>query len=58
VYIGDVLVPVSYAGASGTFDGLDIVNVLLPQELRGKGTVDVFLTVNAASANLVRIVIK
>jgi uncharacterized protein (TIGR03437 family) len=58
VFIGDTLVPVSYAGASGTSDGLDIINVLLPKELGGKGTVDVFLTVNASSANLVRVVIK
>ena len=58
LYIGDVLVPVSYAGPSGTFDGLDIINALLPQELRGKGTADVLLTVNDATANVVRVVIK
>ncbi len=58
VYVGGVLVPVSYAGPSNTFDGLDIVNVLLPPELRGKGTADISLTVNGATANIVRVLIQ
>jgi uncharacterized protein (TIGR03437 family) len=58
VYIGDVLVPVTYAGPAGFAEGLDIVNVLLPQELRGKGTANVLLTVNGATANVVQVVIK
>jgi uncharacterized protein (TIGR03437 family) len=53
-----VLASVSYAGPSGTFDGVDIVNVLLPQELRGKGTADVLVTVDGTTANIVRVVIK
>jgi len=58
VYIGDVLAPVSYAGPAGDYDGLDIVNVLLPQELRGKGTADVLVTANGATANVVRVLIQ
>jgi len=38
--------PVSYAGPQGSFDGLDQVNVALPPNLQGSGTV--VLTVTAA----------
>jgi uncharacterized protein (TIGR03437 family) len=58
VYIGGVLLSAAYAGASGAYDGLDIVNVLLPKELRGKGAADVLLTVNGTSANVVNVLIK
>jgi hypothetical protein len=39
-------------------DGVDIVNVLLPQQLRGKGSVNINLTVSGATANVVNVLIK
>ena len=58
VFVGSVLVPVSYAGPSGIFDDLDLVNVQLPQSLRGAGSADIFLQVSGATANTVHIVIQ
>lgn len=50
--------PVAYAGPQGQFAGLDQVNVRLPASLRGKGDVDLMLTVEGAAANTVRIGIR
>jgi uncharacterized protein (TIGR03437 family) len=58
VYICSTLVPLSYVGASGIFEGLDIVNVRLPLELRGKGTVDISLWVGGAVSNSVQVLIQ
>jgi uncharacterized protein (TIGR03437 family) len=58
VTIGDVQAPVVYAGPSGTSDGLDIVNVLLPPALRGKGTANIVLTVNGTAANAAYVLIR
>ena len=58
VTIGGVPAPVTYAGDSLHYDAVDIVNVLLPQELRGRGNVDVVLMVNGAWANIVRVLIQ
>jgi uncharacterized protein (TIGR03437 family) len=58
VTIGGVQAPVVYAGPSGTSDGLDIVNVLLPAELRGKGTANIILTVNGTAANAAYVLIR
>ena len=44
--INNTAMPVSYAGPQGSFDGLDQVNVALPPNLQGSGTV--VLTVTAA----------
>jgi uncharacterized protein (TIGR03437 family) len=55
VTIGSVSVPVQYAGAQTQFAGLDQVNVRLPASLRGKGEVDLNLSVDGISANTVRI---
>jgi uncharacterized protein (TIGR03437 family) len=46
---------VSYAGAQMSFDGLDQVNVQIPPSLRGRGQVDVVLTVDGQRANVVRV---
>lgn len=43
----------AFAGAQGGFPGLDQVNLVLPQSLRGAGTVDVRLTVDSAVSNSV-----
>ena len=53
--IGDVTVPVEYAGAQGQFVGLDQINILLPQNLRGKGLVNVTVTIDGKTTNPVQI---
>jgi uncharacterized protein (TIGR03437 family) len=56
--IAGMPVPVVYAGASLVSEDLDIVTVLLPQQLRGQGSVGVFLNVGGAGANVVRVSIQ
>lgn len=58
VTINDIAVPVSYAGAQPTFDGLDQVDVSLPLTLRGAGEVPVVLTVDGQTSNTVTISIQ
>lgn len=53
--IGNQSVPASYAGAQGTFAGLDQLNVLVPESLRGAGLVDVSATVDGVSTNTVQV---
>lgn len=53
--IGDVTVPVEYAGAQGQFVGLDQINILLPPSLRGKGLVNVTVTMDGKTTNPVQI---
>lgn len=53
--IGDVNLPVSYAGAQPVFAGLDQVNVPLAFDRRISGEVDVVLTVDGQASNPVRI---
>jgi uncharacterized protein (TIGR03437 family) len=56
--LGDTAAPISFAGAQGSFVGLDQINALLPRTLSGRGEVDVALTVDGRAANVVRINIK
>lgn len=49
---------VDYAGPQNQYAGLDQVNVLLPHELTGRGTVDVVLTVDSKPANTVQIAFR
>lgn len=56
--IGGQPAQVSYAGAQGTYVGLDQANILLPRALAGKGEVDVVFTAEGKPANTVRINIK
>ncbi len=58
VLVANVSVPVDFAGASTTSDGLDLVHVLLPTQLRGAGTANVVVTVSGISSNSVNVVIK
>jgi|SRR5579884_2018106 len=58
VAINGVPAPVLYAGPQGSFTGLDQVNVLLPQSLRGSGDADVILSVDGQTTNPVRINIQ
>ena len=53
VTVGDVDVPVLSFGALPGM-GRDQVTVRLPDELRGRGEVDVVLTVDGAISNVVR----
>jgi uncharacterized protein (TIGR03437 family) len=55
--IHGVNAPVTYSGPQGVIAGLDQVNVLLPQQLAGSGTVNVALTAGSIAANLVNITI-
>jgi uncharacterized protein (TIGR03437 family) len=58
VAIGGVDCPVEYAGAQGTFVGLDQINVRLLRSLAGLGEVDVVLKVHDQMANTMKIDIK
>jgi uncharacterized protein (TIGR03437 family) len=51
--IGGLAVPVLYAGAQGTNEGEDEVDVSLPFSLAGAGPVNILLTVNGVAANTV-----
>ncbi len=53
--IGGAAAQVPFAGAQGAFVGLDQVNVLVPASLRGRGEVEVLLTVDGQAANPVTI---
>ena len=56
--IGGAAAQVKFAGAQGTFVGLDQVNVLIPRSLAGRGDVDVELRVDGQIANTVRVNIR
>jgi uncharacterized protein (TIGR03437 family) len=56
--IGGTNAEVLYAGPQGGFVGLDQANVRLPRSLKGRGEVEVALTVDGKAANIVRISIK
>jgi uncharacterized protein (TIGR03437 family) len=58
VAIHGINAPVTYAGPQGAIAGLDQVNVLLPVQLAGSGTVGVVLTAAGIAANTVNIVIQ
>ena len=51
--VGGTSATVSYAGAQGTFIGLDQANILIPSSLAGRGNVNVVLTVDGKSSNTV-----
>lgn len=56
--IGSTSIDASFAGAQGTYPGLDQVNVLLPRSLAGRGLVDLALTVDGGASNTVQIHIR
>jgi len=58
VTVGDLSVPIAYAGEQGEFVGLDQVNLLLPLELAGRGMVDLKLVVNSMPANTVQLAFR
>jgi uncharacterized protein (TIGR03437 family) len=55
VTIGGVDAPVLFAGAQGSFQGLDQANVQIPSSLRGRGEVNLVLTADGKTANTVTI---
>lgn len=44
--------PVLYAGAQGTYAGLDQVNAALPAGLKGRGQLVVIVSVNGQATNM------
>jgi len=56
--IGGVSSEALFAGPQGEFVGLDQLNLRLPRSLAGRGEVDITLTVDGQTANLVRINIR
>ena len=55
VTINGVSASVQYAGPQPSYEGLDQVNVVLPLTLRGSGEVNVVMTVDAQTSNIVTI---
>jgi uncharacterized protein (TIGR03437 family) len=56
--IGGIPAQVVYAGPQGSYAGLDQVNILIPQSLRGVGQVSLVLSVSGVAANTVSIAIQ
>jgi len=56
--IGGVAATASYAGAQGTFAGLDQYNVLIPPSLAGRGKVDVVITAGGKVSNPVNVTLQ
>jgi uncharacterized protein (TIGR03437 family) len=58
VTLGGTTLQVSYAGAQGTYAGLDQINVLLDRSLIGRGAIPLQLTVDGVPANPVVVNMK
>jgi uncharacterized protein (TIGR03437 family) len=58
VKVGGADAPVSLAGAQGSLTGLDQINALLSKTLAGRGEVEVVLTAEGQTANVVRVGIR
>ena len=58
VTIAGVRAPVLYAGSQPQYIGLDQVNLLIPDTLRGRGTVDLSVSIGTSSSNAVSIAIQ
>ncbi len=56
--IGELEVPVLYAGPQGAFLGLDQVNVFLPESLRGGGSVQIAVSIEGELSNPLGIIIQ
>jgi uncharacterized protein (TIGR03437 family) len=56
--VGDLALPVAYAGVQGSIPGLDQFNLALPRTLIGKGKVDLTVTANGKVSNAVSITFK
>jgi uncharacterized protein (TIGR03437 family) len=58
VLANGVAVPVQYAGAQGTYPGLDQINVALPSSLAGTGEVELEVVIGSVSSNVVAVRIQ
>jgi uncharacterized protein (TIGR03437 family) len=58
VTVGGENALVEYAGAQSEYPGLDQVNAVLPNDLKGRGLVDLVLTVESKPANTVQLLIQ
>ncbi len=56
--IGGVAADILYAGPQGQYLGFDQVNIRIPKTLRGRGRVDIRLTVDGDPVNPVRVQIR
>ncbi len=56
--VGGVTADVSFAGAAPGFVGLDQITILLPSSLAGRGEVDITLTADGRTSNVVKLAIK
>ena len=56
--IGNEVVPVDYAGAQGSFAGLDQINLKIPRSLIGRGEVSIEFIVDGKAANAVKVMIR
>jgi len=55
VTIGGIQSEITFLGAHSRLAGLDQMNIKLPQQLRGRGNVDVVVTIDGKQANTVTI---
>lgn len=58
IRLGSVILPASFAGPQGQYEGLDQVNVALPRSLRGTGEATLSLVVDGRESTKVRLTIK
>ncbi|MGH7751546.1 MAG: hypothetical protein ACREN5_01915, partial [Gemmatimonadales bacterium] len=58
VTIGGTAVAVEFAGRHSVFLGLDQINVVLPAELAGRGTLDLVVRAASQSSNTVQVTIQ
>jgi uncharacterized protein (TIGR03437 family) len=56
--IGGTPAPVNFAGAQGTFVGLDQANILIPRSLIGRGEVNVVFSADGLPSNEVRVNVR
>ncbi len=57
-YVADTAATVKYAGAQGTYTGLDQYNVEIPRSLAGRGEVTLAISIGGMPATAVRLTIK
>jgi uncharacterized protein (TIGR03437 family) len=53
--VGNVTVPVTFAGPQSLYPGLDQVNISIPPALRGSGEVNVVVTAGGVASNAVKL---
>jgi uncharacterized protein (TIGR03437 family) len=56
--VADVAATVSFAGAQGTFAGLDQYNIVVPRTLAGRGDVMLSISIGGMPATAVRLTLK